>query len=56
MLNWSKAARRSHGKGTNSVDRLRSGKSSTPEEFGQFVETELGKWQKIVKETGAKPE
>jgi len=29
---------------------------STPEEFGQFVETELSKWQKIVKETGAKPE
>ena len=29
---------------------------STPEEFGQFVETELSKWQKIVNETGAKPE
>jgi tripartite-type tricarboxylate transporter receptor subunit TctC len=30
--------------------------SDTPEEFGQFVESELGKWQKIVKETGVKPE
>jgi tripartite-type tricarboxylate transporter receptor subunit TctC len=30
--------------------------SSTPEEFGRFVESELGKWQKIVKETGVKPE
>jgi len=29
---------------------------STPEEFGRFVESELGKWQKIVKETGVKPE
>ena len=24
--------------------------------FGRFVESELGKWQKIVKETGVKPE
>jgi tripartite-type tricarboxylate transporter receptor subunit TctC len=30
--------------------------SDTPEEFGQFVESELSKWQKIVKETGVKPE
>jgi tripartite-type tricarboxylate transporter receptor subunit TctC len=30
--------------------------SSTPEEYGRFVESELGKWQKIVRETGAKPE
>ena len=30
--------------------------SDTPAEFGQFVESELGKWQKIVKETGVKPE
>ena len=30
--------------------------SSTPEQFGRFVESELGKWQKIVKETGVKPE
>jgi tripartite-type tricarboxylate transporter receptor subunit TctC len=28
----------------------------TPEEFGRFVETELSKWQKIVNETGVKPE
>ena len=30
--------------------------SDTPQEFGQFVESELGKWQKIVKDTGVKPE
>jgi tripartite-type tricarboxylate transporter receptor subunit TctC len=28
----------------------------TPAEFGQFKESELGKWQKIVRETGVKPE
>ena len=28
----------------------------TPEQFGEFVESELGKWQKIVRETGVKPE
>jgi tripartite-type tricarboxylate transporter receptor subunit TctC len=41
-------------------ERIRSigfeAEPSTPEEFGQFVESELGKWQTIVKETGAKPE
>lgn len=41
-------------------DRIQSigfeAEPSTPEEFGHFVESELGKWQKIVKETGAKPE
>ena len=30
--------------------------SDTPEQFGEFVESELGKWQKIVRETGVKPE
>jgi tripartite-type tricarboxylate transporter receptor subunit TctC len=30
--------------------------SDTPQEFGQFVESDLGRWQKIVKETGVKPE
>jgi tripartite-type tricarboxylate transporter receptor subunit TctC len=30
--------------------------SDTPQEFGQFVESELGKWQKAVRETGVKPE
>jgi len=29
---------------------------NTPEQFGEFVESELGKWQKIVRETGVKPE
>ena len=41
-------------------ERIRSigfeAEPSTPEEFGHFVETELSKWQKIVKETGVKPE
>jgi tripartite-type tricarboxylate transporter receptor subunit TctC len=41
-------------------ERIRSigfeAESSTPEAFGQFVESELSKWQKIVKETGVKPE
>jgi tripartite-type tricarboxylate transporter receptor subunit TctC len=30
--------------------------SSTPEQFGQFVTSELVKWKKIVQETGVKPE
>jgi tripartite-type tricarboxylate transporter receptor subunit TctC len=30
--------------------------SDTPVQFGEFVESELGKWQKIVRETGVKPE
>jgi tripartite-type tricarboxylate transporter receptor subunit TctC len=30
--------------------------SSTPEQFGDFVKSELTKWRKIMKDTGVKPE
>ena len=30
--------------------------SSTPEQFGAFVGDEVTKWQKIVKDTGVKPD
>jgi tripartite-type tricarboxylate transporter receptor subunit TctC len=28
----------------------------TPEEVAQFVRSEVAKWAKLIKETGAKPE
>ncbi len=38
------------------LDRGISPVSSTPEEFGRYIETETVKWQKIVRERGIKPE
>jgi tripartite-type tricarboxylate transporter receptor subunit TctC len=32
------------------------GFSSTPEELGAFMKVELGKWQKMVKESGINPD
>lgn len=30
--------------------------SRTPEEFGQMIRAELGKWSKVVKDAGIEPE
>ena len=30
--------------------------ASTPEEFGAYIKTEIKKWEKVVRASGAKPE
>jgi tripartite-type tricarboxylate transporter receptor subunit TctC len=29
---------------------------STPEQFGAYIKSETGKWAKVIKASGAKPE
>ena len=29
---------------------------STPEQFGAYIESEIKKWEKVVRASGAKPE